>query len=309
MAGKKHTTVRERAVSDGGAPLRKVSISRIKREMADVSYLSDDMAITTRDARNNRTSSYPVTRDGFAASIMMQGEATVSIDMQTYAIRPDMIVFFNPDSIIRTVKSSSDAAAYCLAFSKSFVNELQIDLSTSLPVYMRFGKEPVLEVTEQDVAEIRQLFRLIKTMLQSDKERYRQEIIRTLFTAVFYIITEINQRVQPGERKQGRCEIIFEEFMNLLEQYNKQERNVSFYAEKLGITPKYLSSVVKEVSGKPAARWIDESVILEAKALLKYSGMSIQEIAYHLNFSTQTFFGKYFKQHTGTSPSRYKRRG
>ena len=142
-------------------------------------------------------------------------------------------------------------------------------------------------------------------MLQSDKERYRQEIIRTLFTAVFYIITEINQRVQPGERKQGRCEIIFEEFMNLLEQYNKQERNVSFYAEKLGITPKYLSSVVKEVSGKTAARWIDESVILEAKALLKYSGMSFQLIAYHLYFSTQSFFGKYFKQHTGTSPSRY----
>ena len=97
--------------------------------------------------------------------------------------------------------------------------------------------------------------------------------------------------------------------MSLLQQYNKRERNVSFYAKQLNITPKYLSSVVKEVSGKTAACWIDESVILEAKALLKYSGMSIQEIAYHLNFSTQSFFGKYFKQHTGTSPSRYKRKG
>lgn len=109
--------------------------------------------------------------------------------------------------------------------------------------------------------------------------------------------------------KQGRCEVLFDEFMSLLQQYNKKERNVSFYARQLNITPKYLSSVVKEVSGKTAARWIDESVILEAKALLKYSGMSIQEIAYHLNFSTQSFFGKYFKQHTGTSPSRYKRKG
>jgi len=106
-----------------------------------------------------------------------------------------------------------------------------------------------------------------------------------------------------------RCEVLFDEFMSLLQQYNKRERNVSFYAKQLNITPKYLSSVVKEVSGKTAARWIDESVILEAKALLKYSGMSIQEIAYHLNFSTQSFFGKYFKQHTGTSPSRYKRKG
>ena len=157
--------------------------------------------------------------------------------------------------------------------------------------------------------EIRQLFQLIKTMLRSDKERYRHEIIRTIFTAVFYIITELNQRDQPEPRRQGRCEVIFEEFMELLQQYNKMERNVGFYARKLRITPKYLSSVVKDVSGKTAAQWIDESVILEAKTPLKYSGLSIQEIAYHLNFSTQSFFGKYFKQHTGTSPSRYKRKG
>ena len=239
---------------------------------------------------------------------MMAGEATVSIDMQNYHVRPNMIVFFSPDSIIRTVKCSSNAAAYLLAFSKSFVNEIQIDLSTSLPVYMRFGKAPLLEVQQQDVDEIRQLFQLIKTMLRSDKERYRHEIIRTLFTTAFYLITEINLREQPGEQRQGRCEVLFNEFMSLLQQHNKRERNVSFYAKQMNITPKYLSSVVKEVSGKTAARWIDESVILEAKALLKYSGMSIQEISYHLNFSTQSFFGKYFKQHTGTSPSRYKRR-
>ena len=81
---------------------------------------------------------------------------------------------------------------------------------------------------------------------------------------------------------------------------------MSFYAKQLNITPKYLSSVVKEVSGKTAARWIDESVILEAKALLKYSGMSIQEIAYYLNFPNQSFFGSYFKRNTGMSPSQYK---
>ena len=101
--------------------------------------------------------------------------------------------------------------------------------------------------------------------------------------------------------------MLFNEFMTRLQQYSKRERNVSFDARPRTITPQYRSSVVKGVSGKTAARWIDESVILEAKSLLKYSGMSIQEIAYHLNFSTQSFFGKYFKQHTGTSPSRYKR--
>ena len=299
-----------RAAHDSGREsLHTVSISRIKKEMSDVFYLSDDLVIATLSAQNNTTADYPATIDGFSAIIMMAGEATVSIDMKTYQVRPNTIVFINPNSIIRTIKCSSNAAAYFLAFSKSFVNEIQIDLSTSLPVYMRFGKAPLLPVTPQDVEEIRQLFQMIKTMLRSDKERYRHEIIRTLFTTAFYIITEINQRERTDTVKQGRCEVLFNEFMSLLQRYNKQERNVSFYAKQLNITPKYLSSVVKEVSGKTAARWIDESVILEAKTLLKYSGMSIQEIAYHLNFSTQSFFGKYFTQHTGTSPSRNKRKG
>ena len=177
------------ASATGREGLHKVSISRIKKEMSDVSYLSDDLVITALTARNNTTADYPAAIDGFSAVIMMAGEATVSIDMQNYQIRPNNIVLFNPNSIIRTVKCSSNAAAYFVAFSKSFVNEIQIDLSTSLPVYMRIGKAPVLEVSAEDVNEIRQLFQLIKTMLRSDKERYRSEIIRSLFTTAFYIIT------------------------------------------------------------------------------------------------------------------------
>ena len=139
------------ARSGGRESLRKVSISRIKKEMSDVFYLSDDLVISALTADKNTTADYPTSIDGFTAIIMMTGEATVSIDMQNYSIKPNTIVFFNPDSIIRTIKCSSNAAAYLLAFSKSFVNEIQIDLSTSLPVYMRFGKAPVLEVAPQDV--------------------------------------------------------------------------------------------------------------------------------------------------------------
>ncbi len=292
-----------------GAP-DKISIARIKSEMNDVSYLSDDLVITTINSLNYYTvMQKPITVDGFVAIILMSGEATITLNMTDYTIRPNNVVFFTPESIVDLKEYSDEAMAYILAFSKSFVNEIQVDLATSLPVYMRIGKDPILPVTAKDVSEIRQVFQLIKTMLRSDKERYRHEIIRSLFTTAFYIITELNQRERPSMRTKGRGEAIFEEFSNLLQQYNKQERNVGFYAKQLGITPKYLSSIVKEVSGKTAARWIDESVILEAKNLLKYSGMSIQEIAYHLNFSTQSFFGKYFKQHTGTSPSRFKRKG
>ncbi len=290
--------------------LHKVSISRIKKEMADVFYLSDDLVIAALDAANTTVADYPATVDGFLAIVMMSGEATVSIDLKNHTVRSNHIIVCSPDSIVRMVKCSSNASAYFVAFPKSFVDGIQLDLATSLPVFMRFGKAPVIAVTPQDVDEIRQVFQLIKTMLRSDKERYRSEIIRSLFTTAFYIMADLNRRDSTGpQTKPGRSEVLFEEFMALLQQHNKRERNVGFYAERMDITPKYLSTVVKEVSGKTAARWIDDSVILEAKTLLKYSGLSIREIAAQLNFSTQSFFGKYFKQHTGTSPSLYKRKG
>ncbi len=288
--------------------LDKVSISRIKKTMSDVSYLSDDLVFLPMSAEINPTAIAPRSIDGFAAIIMLSGEAVVQINTKSYTIKPNTILFFSPESVIRTERASSSAAGYFLAYSKTFINRVQVGFSTSLPVFMHYRKSPILKINEEDVHEVLAIFRLIKLLLRSDKKLYRNEIIESLFKTAFYIISEVSNREKEQLPKQGRCEVIFDEFMNLLEEHCRRERNVSFYAEQLNITPKYFSSAIKQVSGKTAARWIDDAVIMEAKNMLKFSGMSIQEIAYRLNFSTQSFFGKYFKQHTGVSPSRYKHR-
>lgn len=96
-------------------------------------------------------------------------------------------------------------------------------------------------------------------------------------------------------KSKSRKEYIFERFYESLVQSYQSERSVKFYADQLCLTPKHLSGVVKEVSGKTVGEWIDELVILEAKALLNSSSMNIQEIADRLNFANQSFFGKYFK--------------
>ncbi len=288
--------------------LDKVSISRIKKTMSDVSYLSADLVFLPMSAEINPTAIAPRSIDGFAAIIMLSGEAVVQINTKSYTIKPNTILFFSPESVIRTERASSSAAGYFLVYSKTFINRVQVGLSTSLPVFMHYRKSPILKINEEDVHEVLAIFRLMKLLLRSDKKLYRNEIIESLFKTAFYIISEVSNREKEQLPKQGRCEVIFDEFMNLLEEHCRRERNVSFYAEQLNITPKYFSSAIKQVSGKTAARWIDDAVIMEAKNMLKFSGMSIQEIAYRLNFSTQSFFGKYFKQHTGVSPSRYKHR-
>ena len=108
-------------------------------------------------------------------------------------------------------------------------------------------------------------------------------------------------------KKLSNEEILMQNFLKTVQQYYKKERKVIFYADKLHLSAGYLSTVIKNVSGKTAAEWIDDYVILEAKSLLKSTNLTIQQISDGLNFPSQSFFGKYFKRQTGISPKEYKK--
>ena len=128
--------------------LDKVSISRIKKTMSDVSYLSDDLVFLPMSAEINPTAIAPRSIDGFAAIIMLSGEAVVQINTKSYTIKPNTILFFSPESVICTERASSSAAGYFLAYSKTFINRVQVGLSTSLPVFMHYRKSPILKINE-----------------------------------------------------------------------------------------------------------------------------------------------------------------
>ena len=137
---------------------------------------------------------------------------------------------------------------------------------------------------------------------------YRKEIAQSLLLAVFHEVYGMFKNHMPIEVKKSRQEELFAAFIQTLALHHKQERSVAFYAGKLCVTPKYLSLLVKNVSNRTAGEWIDNYVVLEAKALLSSSTLSIQEISDRLNFANQSFFGKYFKQHVGISPTEYRKK-
>ena len=112
--------------------------------------------------------------------------------------------------------------------------------------------------------------------------------------------------MKPGSAHATKNNIV-ERFIALVEEHYREERLIGFYADKLCITPKYLSKLVKENTGRSAGEWIESHVILEARAMLQSSDMTIQQIASSLNFPNQSFFGKYFKRATGLSPKQYRR--
>ena len=103
-----------------------------------------------------------------------------------------------------------------------------------------------------------------------------------------------------------RHEYLFTCFTDLVSTHLDKERSINFYASQMCISPKYLSTIVKQVSGKTPTEYIKEKMIDEIKYRLCCTQASIKEIAYGLNFSNLSFFGKYFKADTGYSPSSYR---
>ena len=104
----------------------------------------------------------------------------------------------------------------------------------------------------------------------------------------------------------SRSKMIFEQFIKLVSEYHTQQRMVGFYADKLCLTPKYLSKLIRNATGRSAPEWIDAYVILEAKNMLKYSNATIKEIVFRLNFPNQSVFYKFFKARTGMTPTEYR---
>ena len=164
---------------------------------------------------------------------------------------------------------------------------------------------------DMDMALSREDYSFIRKRLKNKEDLYRREVVMGLMQGFFFELCNIFNSHAPTAaatvKNKSRKEYIFERFYESLIESYQSERSVKFYADQLCLTPKHLSGVVKEVSGKTVGEWIDELVILEAKALLNSSSMNIQEIADRLNFANQSFFGKYFKHYTGMSPKEYRK--
>ena len=166
-----------------------------------------------------------------------------------------------------------------------------------------------------DENEMHQMLRYLtlmqSTMDDSFNNQLNRHIVSSLTSAMIYQLIllaykRIEKRVDNSGNGGRRINYVHD-FMHLVQVYYTTERAVAFYASRLFISPKYLSMLVKQATGRSAAQWIDHFVINEAKNLLRFSGKNVQQVAYALNFSNQSSFGKYFKHITGMSPTEYQK--
>ncbi|WP_071145019.1 AraC family transcriptional regulator [Bacteroides ihuae] len=277
------------------------------RSSSNSNFIDDDFALFD-DVKDFPLYDYPERLETAAIVLCLQGKWQLDIDLKKQQLSSGSLMLIMPEQIFQSVEVSSDFSGIIILMSKRFIDNIFPKLKGLLPFFFYLKEQPCISIDEEDQKCIMDYYTfLLRRAMQSDNH-CRKEIVHGLVLALFYDVYNIYKKQMPQVVvHESRKEELFEQFFHLLNSTFRKERNVIYYADKLFLTPKYLSRVVKEVSGKTAGDWIDEFVILEAKSLLKSTGKSIQEIAEELHFANQSFFGKYFKHHTELSPKEYRR--
>lgn len=236
----------------------------------------------------------------------LQGHATIRIDLQSYDIEPNTYVMLLPGSIVRMEQISDDCCVSAFSFSREMFAQASLRLELG---FFGFLKEHPCYTTSDGYTETMRSLMQTATALYSDSEnRFQETIAQQLLRALFLEIYDKSYRLFGGREITGgnRQEELFKRFISHVHENAGIEREVSFYADRLCISAKYLTGICRQVVGMTAKTIIDEFAILEIKVLLQSTELTIQEISDRLHFTDQSYLGRYFKRHEGISPKEYR---
>ena len=254
----------------------------------------------------------PMPRDPRKMSFILiglctKGQINYRMDTEEQIVEAGDLLVVSERHIIEEYKPSEDMEGLCIMMSVDFFHEIikTVHDVSSLFVFARM--RPILKLQPEEIETFKEYFQFIKQKLSDNHNHFRKDLIRTLMLAMFYDVGNVIYRVKNFNESHMSSEKVFTAFLKMVEENCRKERRVAWYAQQLQITPKYLSQAVKRVSGQAAVEWIENYVTMELRVMLKNSSLSIKEIANEMNFPNQSFLGKYFKEHTGMTPSAYRK--
>lgn len=278
--------------------------------------LSDDLFISEmRYISEMDIMKYPCRFRGYLAFFCIEGHFELEINLKRFSVRENSLFLYTPGNIVRVANISKEEKEMVhfivVAISSDLMSSTRFDFNKLYDESLHLLENPSVVLSEQEKNLCKSYLSLINEISEL-KIPNTKESVTSLISSIFYLMgalwgNRVTETIKNQDEGSIRSKAVFENFLKLVRDYHTKERNLSFYADKLFLTPKYLSKLIKTISGKSAHEWIDSFVILEAKNLLKYSDMSIKSIVYELNFPNQTTFYRFFKTKTGMTPSEYRK--
>ena len=257
-------------------------------------------------------SALPVTLDNeifvspnFVISLCHKGSCRADFDMRPIEFKQHDIAVMLPDHIIGHGECSEDYSTTMIVIDRSFFNELTNRESFS--GYLKYKNQPNYHLNNEQYSQITTILATLRLVVEIPHPK-RTESLANLLDILFYALTDYR-----GDESLNTVEVrnthLFNSFYDLLINNYKQQHEIAWYAERLCLTPKYFSGVIRQITGKSAAQWINEMLILQAKRLLyTHRNMNIQQIAFELGFKGNANFCRFFKDQTGLRPSEYRKK-
>ena len=269
-----------------------------------------DMPLSQADREKYMTPAYPFKLMFMMIMICTKGYMRFRCNLQERRVEAGDVVILFPNSIGECLESSLDfQVAFIACLDDSYAGEANASFSAKFR--SRLAQQMIISLTRERMGEMLFLYHLMRKKMAAPHAEFTREALKGCMQVILadcYQELAKEQELKDTKERRNRSKHLFDTFLGLVQRHYTQERSITFYADAMCLTSKYLAQVVYQESGRHAGEWIKDCVILEAKALLKSGKYTAQQVSDMLNFANASFFGKYFKAAVGCSPKQYQKK-
>lgn len=289
--------------------IKSVSLKRLRARIT-VPSIDDDILMFT-DLKMFPQLQEPRRMNCLFVGVCTKGDGQYSINQKAQHVKAGEALILTEGQVVDSIIMSDDCEGMGLLISYSFLNEIVKDVENISTLFLLARRHPVFKLTPGEVESTLEYAAMIEKRIKGNNYRFRKDVVRMLILTMIYDLGNAFYRIlgRSNNDYTTRAEQLFIEFIHLVERNFIDQRRVRWYAEKMGITPKYLSETVRMVSQRTPNDWIERYVTMEIKNQLRKTNKKISEIAEYMHFTNQSFLGKYFKDNVGISPSDYRKNG
>ena len=250
---------------------------------------------------------YKETFSFYAFTLVFSGKIRIRYDGENIDLTKEIFHLYLPGSEFSVIDVSEDYKAICVIADESYIMDLpcmeKLLVLTYSPNLLKLKGR--LQLTDGFYGRLVKLFSLLEDY-SMPTFKYRVDCVNEIFSALVYDFSGILELNEKDRIATENLEGIFFKFFQLLTENFRSQHEIKFYSGKLGITPEYLSRIVRRITGKTVMHFLDRMLITEASWQLIHSGVSMAELASYLNFATSASLSKFFKNHKGISPLKYR---
>ena len=248
---------------------------------------------------------YPCRLKAGIFAFCRKGDIEASLNLTRYRVKANTLITVQPGTILQIHKVEGDVEIYFMGFSSDFINRTDTR-KPAIDIHYAVKDYPIIEIKEQRTELLEDYFSLLLKVYETFGPSVNEALLNHLLSGILIGLNVLYKDKPQNKVLLSRAEQISKNFNRLVMQNYTTQRSVAWYAQQLQITQAHLSTIVKQTTGKTCVEIITSMVIMDAKAQLNSTNLSIHDIACSLNFTNMSFFGKYFNRYVGMGPLEYR---